>query len=72
MFVGDDPRWDVYGARRAGITPLLIDRTGAGAHGEQAALRSLADLESVLQRWDGAGERGTGSAATGAAGVGGA
>ena len=54
LFVGDDPRWDVYGARRAGITPLLIDRTGTGAIGAQAALRSLADLDPVLQRWDGA------------------
>ena len=54
LFVGDDPRWDVYGAQRAGITPLLIDRTGTGAIGAQAALRSLADLDPVLQRWDGA------------------
>ena len=47
MFVGDDPRWDVYGARRAGITPLLIDRTGCPVHGgptAQPALSSLAHL----------------------------
>ena len=35
LFVGDDPRWEEYGARRAGIAPLLIDRGGAGAHGAQ-------------------------------------
>ena len=58
---------DVYGARRAGITPLLIDRTGSDAHGAQPALRSLADLEPMLQRWDGASGRGTGAA--GAAGA---
>ena len=58
VFVGDDPRWDVYGARRAGITPLLIDRTGAVARSKQVALRSLADLEPVLQGWDGAGGAG--------------
>ena len=58
VFVGDDPRWDVYGARRAGITPLLIDRTDTDPHGAQPppALRSLADLEPVLLRWDGAGD----------------
>ena len=68
VFVGDDPRWDVYGARRSGIAPLLIDRTGAGAHGEGVPLRSLADLEPVLARWDGAGGRYTGAGA--AAGIG--
>ena len=67
LFIGDDRWWDVYGARRAGITPLLIDRTGSDAHGAQPALRSLADLEPMLQRWDGASGRGTGAA--GAAGA---
>jgi len=74
VFVGDDPRWDVYGARRAGIKPLLIDRTGADADGTQPDLRSLADLEPVLARWDGAGGRYTGAGAaagTGATGGGG-
>ena len=55
LFVGDDPRWDEYGARRAGIAPLLIDRAGAGARGAQAPIRSLADLEPILQRWQCAG-----------------
>ncbi len=26
VFVGDDPHWDVIGARRAGLTPVLISR----------------------------------------------
>ncbi|MDE0222933.1 MAG: HAD family hydrolase [Spirochaetaceae bacterium] len=66
VFVGDDPRWDVRGARRAGITPLLIDRTAAAATATaQPDLRSLADLEPVLQRWNGG--RGTGVGTAGAA-----
>ena len=28
IFVGDNPRWDILGARRAGMTPVLIDRIG--------------------------------------------
>ena len=70
LFVGDDPRWDVYGAQRAGITPLLIDRAGTGALGAEAALRSLADLEPILQRWNGAGGSCAGGAAPDAAGAG--
>ena len=70
LFIGDDRRWDVYGARRAGITPLLIDRAGTGAPGAQAALRSLADLEPVLHRWAGADKRCAGGAAPDAAGAG--
>ena len=64
LFIGDDPRWDVYGARRAGITPLLIDRTGTDPHGAQPqpALRSLADLEPILDRWTAPRERASGSA----------
>ena len=54
LFVGDDPRWDVYGARRAGIAPFLIERDGTDAQGTDGALHSLADLEPILQRWDGA------------------
>lgn len=55
LFVGDDPRWDEYGARRAGMTPVLIDRrgllTGSPA---RPVIHSLAELEPILQRWDGA------------------
>ena len=67
LFVGDDPRWDERGARRAGITPLLIDRAGTGARGAGAALRSLADLEPILRRWNGGGDRGAGTAPAGTA-----
>ncbi|MGH8218646.1 MAG: HAD family hydrolase [Steroidobacteraceae bacterium] len=30
LFVGDDPRWDVLGARAVGVRPLLLAPTGAG------------------------------------------
>ena len=66
LFVGDDPRWDERGARRAGITPLLIDRDGAAARTERAALRSLADLEPILQRWPAGIATGTGAPANAA------
>jgi FMN phosphatase YigB (HAD superfamily) len=26
VFVGDDPRWDVLGAERAGVRPILLQR----------------------------------------------
>ena len=34
VFVGDDPRWDIEGATRAGIPAVLLDRSGcfAGLH----------------------------------------
>lgn len=59
LFIGDDPRWDEYGARRAGMTPVLIDRLGVLKGGPgRAVIHSLAELEPILQRWDGSGSRG--------------
>lgn len=45
MHVGDDLEADVGGALAAGLTPVLIDRTGAGGHGGRCrVVRSLAEL----------------------------
>ena len=30
-FVGDDPKWDVVGAQRAGVRPILLAKQGASA-----------------------------------------
>jgi putative hydrolase of the HAD superfamily len=45
VFVGDDPRWDVEGALRAGIRPILISTDPAEKHGCTiiARLASLLD-----------------------------
>jgi putative hydrolase of the HAD superfamily len=44
LFVGDHPQWDVEGARSAGITPVLIDRTGIGRIPGVQSIGSLVDL----------------------------
>ena len=44
IFVGDDPRWDVEGAKRAGIRPVLIS-PGESTERPPTAIRHL---ESVL------------------------
>ena len=44
IFVGDDPRWDVEGARRAGIRPILISADPAEKH----SCTNIARLASLL------------------------
>lgn len=47
LFVGDDARWDVEGASRAGITPVLITSSkGNGA--EVQRIRRLSELPPFL------------------------
>ncbi len=45
-FVGDDPRWDVDGARRAGLRPLLLH---AGSSPTPDSIAELRALPSVLK-----------------------
>jgi FMN phosphatase YigB (HAD superfamily) len=47
VFVGDDPRWDVEGALRAGIRPILISADPVEKHGctNIARLASLLDSD---------------------------
>lgn len=47
LFVGDDVRWDVEGANRAGLAPVLITKSD-GYGGEYQSIRSLSDLLSLL------------------------
>jgi putative hydrolase of the HAD superfamily len=47
VFVGDDPRWDVAGAKNAGVRPLLL-RSWASTPG----LETIQDLEDVIRLVD--------------------
>lgn len=44
LFVGDDPRWDLEGASRAGIPAMLIDRRPSREHIGENGIRRLYDL----------------------------
>lgn len=48
VFVGDDPRWDVAGAERSGLRPILLDPRGAGSDAPCPAIRSLDELLPLL------------------------
>ena len=50
LIVGDNPRWDTLGARRAKMTSVLIDRTGQTEVSSDLAIRSLLDLKPILKR----------------------
>lgn len=45
LFVGDDPRWDLVGPRRAGIDAVLIDRAGSGCTDPP----TVTNLRAILQ-----------------------
>jgi HAD superfamily hydrolase (TIGR01509 family) len=47
IFVGDDVVWDVRGARRVGVAPVLISDTGVKDEG-LTVVRELADLVPLL------------------------
>jgi putative hydrolase of the HAD superfamily len=47
LFVGNEPK-DVFGAQRAGITSVFIDRTGAvPKHGQSFAVMSLSEVIDI-------------------------
>ena len=50
LFVGDDPRWDLAGARAVGMKALLIRRSG-----EQSEDRVLRNLDGLLAQLQGEG-----------------
>ena len=52
LFVGDNPRWDTVGARRAKMIPVLIDRMGHVDVSSELVIRSLFDLKPVLKQLD--------------------
>ena len=44
IFVGDDPRWDVVGARRAGLCPVLLSSASAVVVDGCTIIRSLREV----------------------------
>jgi FMN phosphatase YigB (HAD superfamily) len=49
LFVGDDPRWDVVGARNAGIRPVLIGPEVPNSPADHLAIRDLASIISLTR-----------------------
>lgn len=47
-YVGDMPAIDVVGARRAGLTPFVIDPLGLHARADYRSVASLADLAGMI------------------------
>ena len=50
VFVGDTNATDVGGAQLAGLHGVLMDRVGAYPHAECPRIRSLPELEKVLEK----------------------
>lgn len=52
VFVGDDPRWDVVGAERSGLRPILLTTDGSTPAGHTVihALGELPTLLSLVQQ----------------------
>jgi FMN phosphatase YigB (HAD superfamily) len=48
VFVGDNVTWDVYGALRVGITPVLIARSGQTRSVTVPQIASLCELGALL------------------------
>jgi putative hydrolase of the HAD superfamily len=48
IFVGDDPRWDVVGARNAGIRPVLLDPSATVADPDCERIRRLTDVLGLV------------------------
>ena len=47
LFVGDDPRWDVAGARNAGVRPVLL-----GSPTSSPDLETIQNLEELIRLVD--------------------
>ena len=57
VHVGDDPQRDVAGASEVGMRTVWVNATGepwAGVHVPDAIIPRVAELEPVLERWNGA------------------
>ena len=49
LFVGDDPEWDIAGAQRAGLAPVLLGDAASAPEGCRVIPR-LADVVTLVQR----------------------
>jgi putative hydrolase of the HAD superfamily len=50
LFVGDEPEWDVLGARNAGLPAVLIDRNQKHLSHQGARIEDLRQLDLLLNR----------------------
>ena len=48
VFVGDDAKWDVYGAQQAGMTPVLIDPSANETMPNVTTIRTLNELHAHI------------------------
>jgi putative hydrolase of the HAD superfamily len=49
VFVGDDPRWDVLGAERVGLRPVLLAPDGVPGDTPYTVIRRLAEVLAVCR-----------------------
>ena len=50
LFVGDNPKWDMQGAKRANMIPVLVDRTGQTHTDTDLIIRSLLELKPIVDK----------------------
>ena len=48
-YIGDTPAFDIVGARRAGLEPILMDPFGINADYGVATVRSLAEVAELVR-----------------------
>jgi HAD superfamily hydrolase (TIGR01509 family) len=48
LFVGDDPRWDIIGARGAGLRPVLLAPSSGDGVGDHLTIQDLRDIIALL------------------------
>ena len=49
IYVGDFPQVDVVGARRAGMTPVLLDPLGLGTEHACAVIAEIGELDALIE-----------------------
>lgn len=54
LFVGDDPRWDVIGAKNAGLQPVLLALSFGGGVVDHPTIRDLRDIIALVHAEGGA------------------
>jgi HAD superfamily hydrolase (TIGR01509 family) len=54
LFVGDDHRWDIVGARNAGLRPVLLESAGPKCRPDHLTIPNLAGIIALLAEAPGA------------------
>lgn len=50
LFIGDEPAWDVEGARAAGMPAFLIDRTNKHSSHNGIRIQTLEEISALIER----------------------